>query len=153
MNKEKLIFSVSIDLGLSKDKSEKTVNAVFDSLLKALKKDGEHVIQKFGRFKLSAGKDNEGKDRIRFIPAKKLALRINSDFKNLKKVKIRKDLNAIEEKFLKYDVRFSITENQNDEITETSGWVNNKSDSGKILISDDLINLHKEITKEVKKKP
>ncbi|MEZ4822358.1 MAG: hypothetical protein R2942_08015 [Ignavibacteria bacterium] len=37
------------------------------------------------------------------------------------------------------------------EISESSGWVNSKSGTRKILISDDLINLHKEITKDIKK--
>ena len=39
MDKEKIISAVSIDIGLSKEKSEKVVNAVFDSVMKALKKE------------------------------------------------------------------------------------------------------------------
>lgn len=151
MNKEKIISAVSIDIGLSKEKAEKVVNAVFDTVMKALKKDGELAIQKFGRFKFCSENDNERSSRIKFIPAKKLALRVNSDFRNLKKAKIKKDLNTIEEKFRKYDVSISGTEYENDEISKSSGWVNYNSGSGKILISDDLINLHKEITKDVKK--
>lgn len=154
MDKEKIISAVSIDIGLSKEKSEKVVNAVFDSVMKALKKEGELAIQKFGRFKIYSESDNDKSGRIKFIPAKKLSLRVNSDFRNLKKVKIKKDQKTAEEEFRKYDVIISGTENENDENFRTPGWVNNNnSGSGKILISDDLINLHKEITKDIKKTP
>lgn len=147
MSKEKIISAASIDFGLSKEKAEKTVNAVFDTVLKALNKEGELSIQKFGSFKKYSGKDNEGKSKIKFTPAKKLALRINSDFKNLKKVKLKKNLIAFEKEFKKYEVNLLRPDNLSDELSENQGWVNSKSGSRKILISDDLINLHKEITK------
>ncbi|HMQ69555.1 MAG TPA: HU family DNA-binding protein [Ignavibacteria bacterium] len=155
MNKEKIISAVSIDLGLSKEKAEKAVNAVFDTIIKVMQKEDEFSIQKFGSFRRSGGKDNDVKKKIRFIPAKKLALRINSDFRNLKKVKVIKDLNDSEKLYSKYEIDLSQPEYRSaDQMSDnslSSGWVNSKSGSRKILISDDLINLHKEITKEIKK--
>jgi len=154
LNKEKLISSVSIDLGLSKEKSEKAVSALFDTLMKALKKEGEISIQKFGTFRICSGKDIEGKEvkkKIKFTPAKKLALRVNNDFRNLKKVKLKKNLKVREADFNKYELYLPLTEYQNDESKDSKGWVNSKSGVQKILISDDLINLHKEITKEITK--
>ncbi|MEZ4822359.1 MAG: HU family DNA-binding protein [Ignavibacteria bacterium] len=56
MTKEKIISAVSIDLGISKEKAEKAVNAVFDIVMKAMKKEDELSIQKFGSFKKSGGK-------------------------------------------------------------------------------------------------
>lgn len=155
MTKEKIISAVSIDLGISKEKAEKAVNAVFDIVMKAMKKEDELSIQKFGSFKKSGGKDTDEKKKIRFVPSKKLALRVNSDFRNLKKVKVKKNLKDAEKLFSKYEVDLSQPEYQSAfqeiEISESSGWVNSKSGTRKILISDDLINLHKEITKDIKK--
>ena len=151
MNKERIISAISIDLGLSKEKSVKAVNAVLSCVLKAIEKDNGLVIQKFGKFKPISGKTDGKKNSIKFTPAKKLAIRVNSDFKNLKKVKIKKNLKTAEKKFKKYDINLIKEDLIPDGSQEIQGWVNNSTDIQRTLISDQLINLHQEITKEITK--
>jgi nucleoid DNA-binding protein len=154
LNKEKIISTVSIDIGISKEKAEKAVSAVFDTVLKAIHKEGKISIQKFGSFKVYGVKDKDGIEedkKIKFTPAKKLSLRVNNDFRNLKKVKLKKNLKKREADFNKYEIDIPPTGFQNDEQAEAAGWVNTRAGEQKILISDDLINLHKEITKEIRK--
>ena len=90
MNKNDIISAVSIEFGLSKEQSEITVNNVFLNVSQALKKNKVLEIQKFGKFKLISDKDSELRSSdVRFTPSKKLSVRINSKFDNLKKMKIK----------------------------------------------------------------
>jgi len=153
MNKNDIIAAVSIEFGLSKEQSETTLNNVFLNVVQTLKKNRALEIQKFGKFKLITEKENELKSlEVRFTPSKKLSVRINSKFDNLKKVKIKfgtapvvnDDFKSLIEKNeksseLKMEDIYS-QEKPKEEKTNIQGQ--------RKLISEDLVKLHKEITKE-----
>jgi len=153
MNKNDIISAVSIEFGLSKEQSEITVNNVFLNVAQALKKNRVLEIQKFGKFKLVADKESVLRSaEVRFAPSRKLSLRINSKFDNLKKVKIKFGTAPD----IKDDFKSQIEKNEkSSEIKNNDNTSQAKPKEEKIniqgqrmLISEDLVKLHKEITKE-----
>lgn len=155
MNKNDIISAVSIEFGLSKEQTEITVNNIFINIAQSLKKNKVLEIQKFGKFKLAAEKDSEVKlDEVRFSPSKKLSVRVNSKFDNLKKTKIKFGSVPI----INYTLRSPVKNNENPSEIKKSD-INSKEEPKEVkinllsqrkLISDDLVKLHKEITKEDK---
>ena len=153
MNKNDIISAVSIEFGLSKEQSEITVNNVFLNVSQALKKNKVLEIQKFGKFKLIADKDSELRSSdVRFTPSKKLSVRINSKFDNLKKMKIKFGSAPVIIDDYKLPVKNNekSSEIKNDDITSQEKPKEEKINmhGQRKLISEDLVKLHKEITKE-----
>ena len=153
MNKNDIISAVSIEFGLSKEQSEITVNNVFLNVSQALKKNKVLEIQKFGKFKLISDKDSELRSSdVRFTPSKKLSVRINSKFDNLKKMKIKFGSAPV----IIDDYKLPVKNNEksskikNDDITSQEKPKEEKINmqGQRKLISEDLVKLHKEITKE-----
>lgn len=155
MNKSDIISAVSIEFGLSKEQAERTVNSLFTITGQTLKKNKVLEIQKFGKFRLTSDKENEaGTSEIKFAPSKKLSVRVNGKFDNLKKVKIKFG-SAPDIK----DFQIS-TPDKNDKPAgpkQPETDISEQSNEDKIipggqrkLISEDLVKLHKEITKEDK---
>ena len=154
MNKSDIISAVSIEFGLSKEQAERTVNSLFTIIGQTLKKNKVLEIQKFGKFRLSSDKDNEaGTSEIKFAPSKKLSVRVNGKFDNLKKVKIKfgsvPDINEYTDSPIEKIEKPA--EINNPEITAPESKDDKIITQGqRKLISDDLVKLHKEITKEDK---
>ncbi len=153
MNKNDIISAVSIEFGLSKEQSEITVNNVFLNIAQTLKKNKVLEIQKFGKFKLITDKDSELRSAdVRFTPSKKLSVRINSKFDNLKKVKIKFGTAPviIDKHILPVKKNEKPSEIKNDDITSQEKPREEKIiiQGQRKLISEDLVKLHKEITKE-----
>lgn len=153
MNKNDIISAVSIEFGLSKEQSEITVNNVFLNIAQTLKKNKVLEIQKFGKFKLITDKDSELRSAdVRFTPSKKLSVRINSKFDNLKKVKIKFGTAPviIDKHILPVKKNEKPSEIKNDDITSQDKPREEKIiiQGQRKLISEDLVKLHKEITKE-----
>ncbi|HMS33325.1 MAG TPA: HU family DNA-binding protein [Ignavibacteria bacterium] len=155
MNKSDIISAVSIEFGLSKEQAERTVNSLFIIIGQSLKKYKILEIQKFGKFRLTSDKDNEaGSYEIKFAPSKKLSVRVNGKFDNLKKVKIKfGSVPDIKDFLITAADKSEKPAGQNLQETDTA----EQSAEEKIipggqrkLISEDLVKLHKEITKEVK---
>ena len=158
MNKNDIISAVSIEFGLSKEQSEITVNNVFLSVSQALKKNKFLEIQKFGKFKLIADKDSESRyAEVRYIPSRKLSVRINSKFDNLKKTKIKfRTAPEIEDDFKsQIEKNEKSSEIKNDDITSQEKPKEEKINmqGQRKLISEDLVKLHKEITKDENDEP
>lgn len=171
MNKNDIISAVSIEFGLSKEQSEKVVSGIFNSIGQTLKKDRCLEIKKFGKFKITPGKDTGDKFYyVKFTPSEKLSKRVNSNFENLKKIKQKIELNGFKEKSFEFIpdrdiilpaeiIRPGVNEMQsgsnvikNDEQKITVSDVpmekstEHKLSGQRKLISEDLIKLHKEIT-------
>ncbi len=153
MNKNDIISAVSIEFGLSKEQTEITVNNIFINIAQSFKKNKVLEIQKFGKFKLTAEKDSKAKlAEVRFSPSKKLSVRVNSKFDNLKKTKIKLRSVPVRNNNPGSPVR------KNEELPEIKkSDFNAKEEPKEVkintqgqrkLISDDLVKLHKEITKE-----
>ncbi len=158
MDKERIISAVSIEFGLSREQSEAAVNNIFTSINQLLRKNKNLEIQKFGKFKLI--QDNGGDSPvIKFIPSKKLSQRVNSNFENLTKVKMKNTVLQITDEKQIEPAKEEITElvtGSDDNIV-----VDLNSDEDEIviteaprkLISDDVIKLHNEITEEKEDNP
>jgi nucleoid DNA-binding protein len=155
MNKNDIISAVSIEFGLSKEQTEITVNNIFINIAQSFKKNKVLEIQKFGKFKLTAEKDSKVKlAEVRFSPSKKLSVRVNSKFDNLKKTKIKFGSVPI----INDNLGSPVKKNENpseikkSEINakEEPKEVKINAQSQRKLISDDLVKLHKEITKDDK---
>ncbi|MEO8665716.1 MAG: hypothetical protein ABI462_09490, partial [Ignavibacteria bacterium] len=111
-------------------------------------------IQKFGKFRLITDKDPGKNKSVRFSPSKKLSMKVNSNFDNLKKVKVKfgkenkhpqkTKVTKAPEKKIAGDVD---VKKERDIPVEAAVEITDNSVQRK-LISDDLVNLHKEITKE-----
>ena len=154
MNKSDIISAVSIEFGLSREQAERTVNSLFTIIGQTLKKNKVLEIQKFGKFLLTSDKENEAEtSEIKFAPSKKLSVRVNGKFDNLKKVKLKfgsvPDINEYTDSPIEKIAKPS--ENNNPEITAPESKDDKIITQGqRKLISDDLVKLHKEITKEDK---
>jgi nucleoid DNA-binding protein len=155
MNKEELISAISIEFGLSKELSEKVINSMFSAIAQSLKKNKILKLQKFGKFKIVSEKDGSDKNAsIKYYPSKKIAARVNGNFDNLRKVKLKLESEAgkLESKdpetvrVLK-DTSISIEKSIDEGIEIT------KEEVERVLISEDLIKLHDEITKKGKDEP
>ncbi len=154
MNKSDIISAVSIEFGLSREQAERTVNSLFTIIGQTLKKNKVLEIQKFGKFLLTSDKENEAEtSEIKFAPSKKLSVRVNGKFDNLKKVKIKfgsvPDINEYTDSPIEKNAKPA--EINNPEITVPESKDDKILPQGqRKLISDDLVKLHKEITKEDK---
>ncbi len=158
MNKKDIISAVSIEFGLSKVQAEKTVDSIFLNFAQTLKKNKVLEIQKFGKFRLSADKDSKSNSaEIKFSPSKKLSVRVNGKFDNLKKVKVK--FGSAPEVKENLKVVSGLTDNTERIIKpETSAPAASKYEKENIpvqrkLISEDLVKLHKEITKDKNDEP
>ena len=139
MNRDDIISAVSIEFGLSNIQSEKVVTGIFNSIAQELKKNSGFEFKKFGKFKLITDKEKTPKlSSVRFTPSKKLSQRVNSNFENLKKIKLKNDLIFSAERTVEMD----------------PGKENNKS-VGAIKTSGDEIQSSKTISGKsfVKKQP
>ena len=139
MNRDDIISAVSIEFGLSNIQSEKVVTGIFNSIAQELKKNSGFKFKKFGKFKLITDKEKTPKlSSVRFTPSKKLSQRVNSNFENLKKIKLKNDLIFSAERTVEMD----------------PGKENNKS-VGAIKTSGDEIQSSKTISGKsfVKKQP
>lgn len=156
MNKKDIKSAVSIEFGMSIERSGKVVDNIFENLIEHFRKNKIVEIQKFGKFKMITGKDSKKYKLVKFTPSKKLSQRVNNDFENLKKVKVslpkdfklQLDLIGIE---FRNPERFNVENNTNHEVSknilqEKSSEVT--SIDHRKIISADLIMLHKEITKD-----
>lgn len=158
MDKDTIISAISIEFGLSKEQSEIIVSNIFGSIVQSLRKNKNLEIQKFGKFKLILDKDSKTYI-IKFTPSKKLSIRANSNFEGLKKVKLRQDFLKINEDVSEYKIPETQSEKEPDilppVIVEAIKEDNEIIITGlpRKLISDDLIKLHKEITKEEENEP
>lgn len=158
MNKKEIISAVSIEFGLSKQQAEKTVNIIFLNFAQTLKKNKSIDIQKFGKFRLTSDKDSGLKSgEIKFNPSRKLSVRVNSKFDNLKKVKIKFGSAPVVKESFKTVA--GLTDNTDIKIiSKTPAAAVSKNENENIpvqrkLISEDLVKLHKEITNDKNDEP
>ncbi|MEO8446282.1 MAG: HU family DNA-binding protein [bacterium] len=141
MNKEQIKTAVSIEFGLHKAEAGNIVDTIFEEITLCILKNKKLELKKFGKFRLS--KDKKRK-HIEFIPAGKLARKINSDFEGLEKVSVEwvkqeeKEPAPIQKTPIETP---AVTSPITQEVPQRK------------LISDDLVKLHREITKEEKEVP
>jgi integration host factor subunit beta len=62
MTKSELVETISKKLNLTKDRAERTVNCVFDSMTDAMKQDDRIEIRGFGSFSMRSYKGYEGRN-------------------------------------------------------------------------------------------
>lgn len=148
MNKEQIKTAVSIEFGLHKAEAGNIVDTIFEEITLCILKNKKLDLKKFGKFVLS--KDKKRKF-IEFIPAGKLARKINNDFEDLEKVKIEWG------KFTEEQHSAPIHKSDKPllhatDIPAASLPITQEVTQRK-LISDDLVKLHREITNEEKDNP
>lgn len=161
MNKAVIKSDISIEFALSIKEAGRIVDIVFDVLEDFVKRNKNFEIRKFGKFSSVAVKSSDNKKHrpLTFTPSKKLSRRANYNFENLKKVKIQvKDKIEIEQPddfdhSLPDDFVKKIIEQSEDVINVESEEQVEPVKSARILIPDNLIKLHKEITEDDKKEP
>ncbi len=146
MDKDRIVSAISIEFGLSNNSSEKIVNSIFFHLLQGLMKNNVLKIRKFGKFKLLTDKKNEDIS-VRFTPSKKLSSRVNGNYENLKKIRLRSEVYGrikiksqtdSADKILYRDKKYDGGNKESEAAI---------ADAGRKLIPDDLIKLHEEIVK------
>lgn len=170
---DKIKSAVSIEFGMSKKKAGNAVEAILTGLSGQLAKGKNIELQKFGKMIVSVKKgDTSGNKIISFVPSKKLAKRVNNNFENLKKVKMKTgelnlniedipEMNEREDKLIltksEDKFEFKISEDFKKEIQKDIGEpeiiIEDKEPAfanPKKLISENLVKLHKEIIQENK---
>ena len=161
MNKAAIKSAISIEFALSIKEAGRIVDIVFEVLEDFVKRNKEFEIRKFGKFSSVTVKNSDNKKHraLTFTPSKKLSKRANYNFENLKKVKIQvKDKNEIEQPDdfdhnLPDDFVKQIIEKSEDAIDIVFEEEVEQVKGARILIPDNLIKLHKEITEDDKKEP
>jgi nucleoid DNA-binding protein len=153
LNKSEIKSAISIEFALSIEEASNIVDGIFKVMRNYLIKNRKIELRKFGKIIMTGGKNPAGNDitSLCFIPSRKLAKRVNYNFGNLEKVKM-------EFKKIKADdadrVDFEIPDELANQFKETNEEVLDiileeiiKQPEGKrILIPDNLIKLHREIT-------
>lgn len=154
MEKSSIKSAISIEYGLSREQSDRVVKSIFSNLSDYFIKNKKVEIQKFGKFKpVSAKSSDDSKEiKIKFIPSKKLANRINSNFEHLEKVKIRVDEAVINIAERIRDKAVDETTNQNKSTEVLTEEKNAPDTKPRKLLSEDLIKLHEEIVSETRDK-
>lgn len=149
MNKEKIKSTISIEFGLNKLEADKIIDTIFEAMTECFQEKKNLEIGKFGKFKIVKQKNlaNNISKSLKFIPANKLAKKINHNFDELKKIELQIsdypeiaapiDPTEQEKKFLKEKI---ITADSDNNLGQRK------------LISDDLVKLHREITEDKDKR-
>lgn len=161
MNKAVIKSAISIEFALSIKEAGRIVDIVFDVLEDFVKRNKNFEIRKFGKFSSVTVKSSDEKKQrtLTFNPSKKLSKRANYNFDNLKKVKIQvTDKIEIEQPDdfdhnLPDDFVKQIIEKSEDDINIVLEEQAEPVKGARILIPDNLIKLHKEITQDDKKEP
>ncbi|MDZ4710842.1 MAG: HU family DNA-binding protein [bacterium] len=143
MNKDQIKTAVSIEFGLHKAEAGNIVDTIFEEITMCIIKNKKLELKKFGKFILS--KDKKRK-YIEFIPAGKFAGKINNDFEDLEKVSVK----WVKMRQEQDTAPIHKSDNPKLSATETPALSSpiTQEVTQRKLISDDLVKLHLEITKE-----
>jgi len=154
MNKSGLIEIISMEFKLSYSEAKDALNECFNVIKERLIKGKSVELQKLGKFKADK-KESAGAQAdniVKFIAVKKINTRINSDFDNLKKIKLKiteklpyPDDDNLDFKISDEFIKKMKKDFKNDSITETQIMGNEKSDPPRTVISAKVIDLHNEI--------
>ncbi len=158
MNKKQLASMISIEFALSADQAAVVIDNVFENIISHTRKKGKLIIPKFGEFKLVSKKNpvNNKYITIEFLISKKLAGGVNSYFDNLSEVTLPLDnsVQVLTQNDLSDEVLDNLEVMEKKQI-DPQGEPKikpphdpNHTGKQRRLIPDDLVKLHKEITKE-----
>lgn len=153
LSKSGIAQAISAELKLIPEAASKLTENIFSSAADCFRNYTSIFIPKFGEFKPVKRKSEELIYTVEFFPSKKLSKKINCRFNNLKQVKLNfKELySEYSDKGLDYVISEEFRNKYKEICSESETLLNDEEtiitepEVRKKLISDELIELHKEI--------
>jgi len=154
---KEIVSALSVQFNINKEDAGIFAGCIFNAIKDCFRKNRNIEISKLGEFKTIKSNSGHFRQSVNFIPVKKLAKNINHYFNDL-----NSEVQKYKEIYSEYSdsvPEFKISEefmseykemcNEREDILKDE--VNNNAGDGirKKLISDELIELHKEITNSV----
>lgn len=156
-SKKEIVTALSVQFLISKEEADNIFEIIFSTLINCFKNNRSIDLPKFGEFKTVKNNSGKLKNSVRFMPAKKLAKNINHCFSGLRSenLKYNELYSGYSDNIPEYKMSDDFIESYKEMCRENEMKITEDNEGTsetvirKKLISDELVELHKEIINSV----